>query len=85
MKAFDATKGSTEQSQVRFGVEAEVWTVAAKKAGKWYRGVLEAAERFMVKWHENEATMSRNCHASATGGAAMHPLRVVPKGIGRGG
>ena len=63
-----------------------MWTaIAAEKAGKWYRGVLEAAERFMVKWHENEATMSRNCHASATGGAAMHPLRVVPKGIGRGG
>ena len=52
-----------------FGEEAEVWTIAAKKAGKWYRGVLEAAERFMDKWHENEATLSRNRHASDTGGA----------------
>ena len=50
-----------------------MWTVSAQKAGKWYRGVLEAAERFMAKWHENEATLSRNRNAS---------LRVVPKGIG---
>ena len=27
--------------------------MAAKKAGKWYRGVLEAAERFMARWHED--------------------------------
>ena len=52
-----------------FGVEAEVWTVAAQKAGKWYRGVFEEAERFMDEWHENEATVSRNRHASNTGGA----------------
>ena len=51
-----------------FGVDAEVWAVAAKKAGKWYRGVLEAAERFMTKWHEIEVTLIRNPHASATGG-----------------
>ena len=65
-KAFDATKGSTEHSKLVFGVEAEVWTITAKKAGKWYRGVLEAAERFMAKWHENEATLSRNRHAFST-------------------
>ena len=46
-----------------------MWTVEAKKAGKWYRGVLEAAERFIAKWHEIEATLSRNRYASATGGA----------------
>ena len=69
LKAFDATKGSTEHSKLVFGVEAEVWTVAAKKVGKWCRGVLEAAERFMAKWHENEATLSRIRQASATGGA----------------
>ena len=43
-------------------------TVAAKKAGTWYRGVLEAAKRFMAKCLEIEATLSRNRHASATGG-----------------
>ena len=68
LKAFDATEGSTKHSKLVFGVEAEVRTVAAKKAGKWYRGVLEATERFMAKWHEIEATLSRNRHASATGG-----------------
>ena len=59
-----------------FGVDAEVWAIAAKKAGKWYRGVLEAAERFMTKWHEIEAILSRNRHASTTGG---------PQGIRKGG
>ena len=39
------------------------------KAGKWYRGVLEAAERFMVRWHEDEAQLSRHRRASAVGGA----------------
>ena len=68
LKAFDATEGSTKHSKLVFGVEAEVRTVAAKKAGKWYRGVLEATERFMAKWHEIEATLNRNRHASATGG-----------------
>ena len=48
LKAFDATAGSTEHCKLFFWAEAEVWTVAAKKAGKWYRGVLEAAERFMT-------------------------------------
>ena len=68
LKSFDATKGSLEHSKLFFGVEAEVWTIAANKAGKWYRGVLEAAERFMAKCHEIEGTLSRNRHASATGG-----------------
>ena len=50
LKALDATKGTTVYSKrLAFGVEAEVWTIAAaNKAGKWYRGVLEAAERFMA-------------------------------------
>jgi hypothetical protein len=69
LKAFESNKGSTEHSKLVFGVRAEEWTIAAKKAGKWYRGVLEAAERFMVKWHENEATLSRIRHASVSGGA----------------
>ena len=40
------------------GVETAVWTITTRKVGKWYRGVLEAAEGFMVKWHEDEATLS---------------------------
>ena len=59
------------------GVETAVWTVAATKADKWYRGVLEAAELFMVKWQKDEADASRKRHASA--------VWVVPKGMGRGG
>ena len=43
--------------------------IAAKKAEKWYRRVLEAAERFMVKWDVDEAQLSRQHHASAVGDA----------------
>ena len=63
-----------------FGVEIAVWTIADKKAGKWYRGVLDADERFMVRfmvrWHKDEADMSRKRHASTVGGA---------QGNGKGG
>ena len=52
-----------------FGVDTELLFTVATKAGKWYRGVLEAAERFMVKWHEKEAQLSRQRRASAVGGA----------------
>ena len=53
-----------------FGVEIALWsTAAAKKAGKWYRGILEAAERFIVRWHEAEAEMSRQRRAAALDGA----------------
>ena len=55
---------------VVFVVETAVWIVAAKMAGKWYRGVLEAAERLMAAaWHKDEADASRRRHASAVGGA----------------
>ena len=32
------------------------------------RGVLEADERVTVRWHENEAKLSRKRHASVMGG-----------------
>ena len=51
---FRATEGSTEHSPFVFGVETALWCIVAKKAGKWYRQVLEAGERFMVTWHEGE-------------------------------
>ena len=47
-------EGSTEHSLFVFEDEAALWPMLAKKAGKWYRGDLEAVERFMVRWHENE-------------------------------
>ena len=31
---------------------------AAKKGGKWYRGVVEAAECFVTRWHRDEADSS---------------------------
>ena len=65
---FRATEGSTEHSPLTLGVETTLWQVAAKKAGKCYRGVLEAAECFMVRWQRNEAKLSRKRHVSVMGG-----------------
>ena len=50
-----------------FGVETALWQVAAKKTGKWYMGVLGAAERSTVRWHQNEAKLSGKRHASVVG------------------
>ena len=41
-----------------FGVETVLWPTAAKKGGKWYRGIVEAAECFMTRWHRDEAESS---------------------------
>ena len=65
-----------------FGVETALRFTAAKKTGKWYRGVLEATERFMVRWHEDEAQLSRQRRASAVGGAKGNRGRL---GTRRGG
>ena len=49
---FRATDGSTESVLLVFGVETVLWPTAAKKGGRWYRGVVEAAECFMTRWRE---------------------------------
>ena len=43
---FEATKGSTNSSPLLFGEEAVLWPRAAKKSGKWHRGIVDAADRF---------------------------------------
>ena len=47
LRVFRATEGSTETVPLVFGVEPVLWPTAVKKGGKWYRGVVEAAECFM--------------------------------------
>ena len=48
-----------------FGVETVLWPRAAKKSGKWYyRGVVDAADRFMTRWHKGEAEKSWLRHAA---------------------
>ena len=44
LRVFRATEGSTESVPLVFNVETVRWPTVAKKGGKWYRGVLEAAE-----------------------------------------
>ncbi|MEP3868643.1 MAG: hypothetical protein ABJM32_09625, partial [Parasphingorhabdus sp.] len=67
LRVFKATEGSTEDSPLVFGVGTALWPTAAKQTGKWYRGILEAAEQFMGRWHEAEAKLSRQRRASAAG------------------
>ncbi|MEP5351924.1 MAG: hypothetical protein ABJZ75_06195 [Luteolibacter sp.] len=97
LREFRVTEGSTELAPLVFGVETALWPTAAKKAGKWYRGILEAAERFMVRWHEAEAELSRQRRASAVGGVqgmggwaatrgvAENPTKGMRRGGGTGG
>ena len=49
LRVFRATEGSTESVPLVFGIETVLWPTAAKKGGKWYRGVVEAAECFMTR------------------------------------
>ena len=51
LRGFQATEGSTENSPLLFGGETVLWPRAAKKSGKWNRGVVEKADYFMAKWH----------------------------------
>ena len=69
IRVFRATQRSTEHSPLVFGVETEMWPIAAKKASKSYREVLEAAERFIVRWPKDGEKLSRIRHASIVGGA----------------
>ena len=41
------------------------WPMAGKKSGNWYRGVVDAADRFMTRWHRGEAEKSWLRHAAA--------------------
>ena len=61
---FQATEGSTDSSPLLIGVETALGPSAAKKSGKWYRGVVDAADRFMTRWHRGEAEKSWLSHAA---------------------
>ena len=54
---FEATEGPTEHSPLVFGAETALWSHCSKKGGGAVPGALEAAERFMVKWNEDEAKL----------------------------
>ena len=65
LRVFRATEGSTESVPLVFGAETVLWPAAAKKGGKWYhRGVVEAAECFMTRWHRDERENSWLRHAT---------------------
>ena len=49
-----------------FGVETVLWPTAAK-GGKWYRGVVEAAECSMAMWDRDEVQNSWLRHAAEDG------------------
>ena len=55
---------------------------ATKKAGKWYRGFCEAAERFMANWHvkwekkgsKSRAARMRDAHSRKRGGGSRETV-----------
>ena len=66
-----------------FGVETALWSAAEKRAGKWYRGVLKTAERFTVRWHGDEAELSRLRRVSTVGSVQGNGRRGGNRGSGR--
>ena len=41
-----------------------LWPRATKKSGKWYLGFVDAANRFVARWHRGEAEKSWLRHAA---------------------
>ena len=64
LRVFRGTEGSTDSLPLQLGVETVLWPTAAKKGGKWYRGVVEPADCFMARWHRDEAESSWLRHAA---------------------
>ena len=65
-----------------FGVETVLWPTAAKKGRKWYRGVVEAAESFVSRWHRDEAESSWLRHTTEDGPRSDDKGRGRRKGRG---
>ena len=83
LRGFQATEGSTKHSPLVFGVGTALWSTTTKRGGKWYRGVIEAAKRFMVNWHEDEAQLSRQRRESGVDGAQGNGGRWSNRRSGR--
>ena len=58
IRVFEATEGSTNSSPLLFEVETVLWPRAAKNSGNWHRGIVDAADGFMTRWHRGEAEKS---------------------------
>ena len=48
-----------------FGVETVLWLMVAKNSGNWYRGIFDAVDRFMTRWHRGETEKSWLRHGAA--------------------
>ena len=48
-RVFQATEGFTDSSPLLFAVETVVRLRAVEKSGKWYRGVVDAADSFLTR------------------------------------
>ena len=50
IRVIQATEGYAGSSPLLVGVDTVLWPTAVRKSGKWYRGVVDAADRLM-RWH----------------------------------
>ena len=76
LRVFEATEGSTDSSPLLFGVET------AEKSGNWHRRIVDAADRFMKRWHTGAAEKSWQ---SLPAEDAKSNNQGKPGGAGRGG
>ena len=62
---FDSSKARRKILHGSWEVDTVLrWIHAAKKAGKWSRRILEAAERFVARWHVEEEKKSSEHRAA---------------------
>lgn len=80
LRVCQAADGFTEHSPSVVTMETAWLTIAAKKAVEWYRGGLQSRRLNMVRWHENEATLSKKHHASVARVACKKMRRRVGNG-----
>ena len=62
-----------------------LWPRVAKKSGNWYREVVDAADRFMTRWHRGEAQKSWLRHAAAVDAKSSNQEKPGGQGAGAGG
>ena len=68
LNVFRATHGSKESSISLSALDTVLRPTAANIGGKWYRGVVEAADCFTARWYRGEAERSWLPHAAGDGG-----------------
>ena len=65
-----STSGSTHSSPLLLGVETALKPGAFQNSGNWHRGIVDAEDRLMTRWHRGDPEKSWQPPRETEGGAA---------------